>query len=66
MINKMSPRALCGRLEWVEVGDYPADMRRVLRDERQSLTLALRTGDATKIVTAASEARRVAAMWGLT
>lgn len=63
----MSPADLCSALEWAEVSaSYPADMRQVLRDERQSLAIALRSRDGAKIAAATAEAKRVARMWGLT
>lgn len=39
------------------------DARRVIRDERQSLYVAIEKGDRERIETAAREAERVARMW---
>ena len=62
----MSPAQVESRLEWSEVdGNYAADTRRMMRDERFSLQAALRSGDAAKIAAARDEAVRVAKMWGV-
>ena len=61
-----SPNQLCTRLEFLEIdGDYAPDFRRLMRDERNRLVVAMRTGDGAKIKAAAEEARRVAKMWGV-
>lgn len=62
----MTPAQLMAHLTWVEVdGRYAPDCRRIIRDERMSLQVALRSGDALRIQRAAAEARRVAEMWGV-
>lgn len=62
----MSHAVLHSRLQWVEVSSrYAPDCRRVIRDERQTLGIALRSGDPNRIRAAAAEALRVAAMWGV-
>lgn len=62
----MSPFAIHDRLTWAEVSSqYAIDCRRIISAERQSLGLALKSGDATRIAAATKEALRVADMWGV-
>jgi hypothetical protein len=62
----MSPSKLHSLLLVVEIDSRHApDMRRVLSSERQVLGLALRSGDGSRISAAATEAARVARMWGV-
>jgi len=62
----MNAQQLIARLEWVEVdGSYAADCRRVMRDERMGLVVALQGGDGTRIAARLQEALRVARMWGV-
>lgn len=63
-LGDMSPAVLLGHLERAEIdGARAPDARRVLSAERQSLALAMRSGDAAKISAARDEALRVARMW---
>jgi hypothetical protein len=48
-----------------EMGAVAPDGRRVLRDERQKLQVALHDGVSEELVEQTDEARRVARMWGL-
>jgi hypothetical protein len=65
-ITDLSPRLLHSLLCVVEIdGDYAPDLRRVPSAERQSLGLALESGDDERIADAATEAARVAEMWGV-
>lgn len=60
----MTPTQILSSLEWHEVDSRLApDCRRVLRNERFSLTIALRSHDGARIRAAADEAIRVAQMW---
>ena len=44
---------------------YQPDTRRMMRDERFSVTAAAQSGDGQRISAAVAEARRVAEMWGV-
>ena len=58
------PAALIRYLEWAEVdSSREAICRRVLRDERMRLVVAVNAGDAAAIAQARDEAVRVAKMW---
>lgn len=46
-------------------GQNEPDFRRVIRDERFAVEIAINSGDGAKIVAASNEARRVLAMWGI-
>ena len=62
----MTPNTLHARLTYAEVDpQYAPDCRRVISTERQSLGLALQSGDNSRIKKAAAEAERVARMWGV-
>ena len=59
-----TPGQVVTALEFAEVDSRLAvDCRDVLRRERESLTLALRSGDGREIKAAKAEAERVAVMW---
>jgi hypothetical protein len=64
--QRASFRAFVDRLIYAELSHPNAMSRRVIRDERMGLQVALAASDATidRIRAAASEARRVAAMYG--
>lgn len=62
----MTPRQLHERLLAYEVDrKNEPDARRVMGCERQSLYLALESGDVQRISVVATEAERVARMWGV-
>lgn len=62
----VSPSQLHTRLTQCEVDATLApDCRETLRHERESLGLAMASGDGKRIQRAADEARRVARMWGI-
>jgi hypothetical protein len=62
----MNANQLIEKLTWAEVNSqYAADCRKVIRDERMSLEVAVRSGDGARIKKATDEALRVANMWGV-
>lgn len=62
----MSPAALHDRLVIAELDSaLDPDCRRVIGAERMTLGLAIESGDEERIEAAASEAVRVAEMWGV-
>lgn len=62
----MNANQIISALSFAEVSSqYDAETRRMMRDERETLTAAARSGDAVRISAAAEEARRVAKMWGV-
>ncbi len=61
----MTPTRLYYRLLAYETdASNEPDARRVISTERQSLYLALESNDAARIKATATEAERVARMWG--
>lgn len=62
----ITPTSLYHRLLAYETnGSNEPDARRVISAERQSLYLALQSGNAARIEATATEAERVARMWGV-
>lgn len=64
--KNIAPSILHTRLTHIEVdGAYAPDFRRLMRDERQALGIALQSGDAARIAAARAETLRVCTMWGV-
>ena len=62
----MNAQQVVNKLEWAEVdASLAPDCRRVMRDERQTLVVAMRSGDGARIKRALDEAVRVARLWGV-
>ena len=62
----MNASQLNTRLQFAEVdAKLSADTRRVMREERESLTAALKSRDSHAIAAAMTESLRVAKMWGV-
>lgn len=62
----MNAAQLIARFELCEVDRRVAsDARRMMRDERMSLLAAVSSGDGKRIAATITEAKRVAAMWGI-
>jgi hypothetical protein len=62
----MTPAHLHAQLQRCEIdGDLALDCRRVLKDERQALGLALQSGDGARIKAAHEETLRVCVLWGV-
>ena len=62
----MNASQMIAAMDWVEVSsEYEADTRRMILEERESLTAAVKSGDGTDIQAAMAEAQRVATMWGV-
>lgn len=62
----MNANQIINSLTFAEVNSkYAGDLRRMMRAERESLQVAVQSGDASKIKEAAAEAERVAEMWGV-
>lgn len=62
----MNAGQLHTKLTYAELNPkYATDCRRIIREERIQLGLAMRTGDAARIKAAFEEALRVAEMWNV-
>lgn len=62
----MNANQIINSLTFAEANSkYAGDTRRMMRVERESLQVAVQSGDASKIKEAAAEAERVAKMWGV-
>ena len=61
----MNANQLISKLTWEEVTSKDADRRRILRNERMNLQVAVKSGDAIRVGRALREAHDVAVMWGV-
>jgi hypothetical protein len=62
----MNAGQMITKLTYAEVdSNLAADAQRMMRDERFALSAAVESKDGDKIAAAMEEAKRVAAMWGV-
>ena len=65
-MKTMNAAQMIDAIQWIEVSsEYATDTQRIMREERDALTLAVRSGDGQRIAAAMDETRRVARMWGV-